>query len=171
MALEYLVDARVANSDATPVVFNPTYACNGVLKSVVGTQEVSDNADIGSTYRLARVRSDWRIDSIRVFCDTITAAAADIGLYKTARDGGAVVDADLFASAQSIATPSLVGIETRHEAGVAVFADIAKLDKRIWELLNLSADPLLWYDLTLTLTIAATDPGTIAVKVNYVGGE
>ena len=85
--------------------------------------------------------------------------AADLGLYRTAADGGAVVSAGLFATAQSVAAANAAGISLRFEAD-----DVANVEKRIWELLGLSADPNLEYDVALTLTAAISASGTLALQ-------
>jgi hypothetical protein len=97
--------------------------------------------------------------SLTLFCDAITSAAGDLGLYRTASDGGAVVSQTLFASAQSIASAITLGTNVRFEQD-----DVANVEKRVWELLGLSADPNLEYDVTLTLTAAATAGGTISLQ-------
>jgi hypothetical protein len=87
--------------------------------------------------------------SILLFCGAITSAAANIGLYTV--NGGAVVNAALFAAAQSLAAAQNTGLELVHSV-----TTLANAEKRVWELLGLSADPGLEYDVTLTLTAAAT---------------
>ncbi len=73
--------------------------------------------------------------------------------------GGHLVSQALFASAQSIATASATGINARFEAD-----DVANVEKRIWELLGLTADPNLEYDVALTLTAAISASGTLALQ-------
>jgi hypothetical protein len=136
----------------------------GRLRSIVGTVELGSADSIGSTYRLARLRSNQRVAAIWLFCDAITSAAADFGLYDTAANGGAVVDADAYASAQSIATainksPVNAAFEAR---------DIANAGNRVWQDAGASADTRKEYDLVATLTAAATAAGTLTVLVEYV---
>lgn len=161
MAVVALLATNITSLDAgTPV---PVTEHGGRVRQIVGTIEVTNGDSIGSTFRLARLRSNWRISSIVVFCDAITSAAADIGLYQTAAIGGAVVDADAYASAQSIATASVVGIQCAFEA-----RNIDKVANRVWQDAGLSADSQRDYDLALTLTAAATATGTVSVIVEYV---
>jgi hypothetical protein len=97
--------------------------------------------------------------SLTLFCDALTGGAADLGLYRAAADGGALVSAALFASAQSVASANAAGISARFEAD-----DVANVEKRIWELLGLTADPNLEYDVALTLTAALSASGTLALQ-------
>lgn len=104
-------------------------------------------------YILEAVPSSARVSSILIYCDAITTCAADIGLYKSTADGGLVVDADFFASAQSLASASALGIEVAHEATGT--HDIDDVEKPLWSALGLSGDPSLTYYVAATLTAAA----------------
>src|SRR4029078_9982521 len=97
--------------------------------------------------------------SLTLFCDALTGGAADLGLYRAAADGGALVSGGLFATAQSIASSKATGIAARFEAD-----DVANVEKRIWELLGLTADPNLEYDVALTLTAGISASGTLALQ-------
>ena len=72
-----------------------------------------------------------------------------------------MVDADHFASAQSIAT-ALKNSDVTHESGVF---DIDDVEKPLWEALGLTADPQRFYDIAVTLTAAAGSAGTVSAKV------
>ena len=141
----------VTNGDATPVDLSAAYLSNGRLRESVGTLEAVSGDSIASVYRLARIWSGCRVSQILLLCDAITTCAGDVGLYKTTADGGAVVDADLFASAQSLAT-ALIGTDVTHESGVF---GVEAIEKRLWEALGLTTDPKIWYDIAVTLTAAA----------------
>lgn len=164
MAVVALKSTVVTNADATIQTFNPVTQHGGRRRSIVATVEVTNGDSIGSTYRLARLPSNARVAGIFMTCDAITSAAADFGLYQTAANGGAVVDADAYAAAQTIATaitmlPVNLAFKTR---------DIANCTKLVWEDLALSADSQRTYDLAATLTAAATASGTLSVEVVFV---
>lgn len=158
----------VTNADAKPVDLSGAYLAHGRLRDVVGTVEAVSGDSIGSTYRLGRVWSGSRISEVLLSCDAITTCAGDVGLYDIADvNGGAVVDADLFASAQSLAA-ALNDLNVTHESGVFNIDDV---EKRLWEALGLSADPKKWYDVVVTLTAAAGSAGTVSLKTRYVDGS
>lgn len=139
----------------------------GRIKESIGTVEAVSGDSIGSTYRLVRVSSSDRISRVLLSCDAITTAAADIGIYETAVNGGAAVDADFFASAQ-VLTSALVNSDVTHESGVF---DIAAIEKPLWQALGLTKDPGKLYDVVATLTAAAGAAGTVAIKVQFVDGN
>lgn len=132
------------------------------------TVEVTNGDSIGSKFILGSVPSSASMRELTVLCDAITAAAADVGLYRTTQDGGAVVDADLFGSAVSLATAITTGTNILHESGVL---DIANLAKPLWQVLGLSTDPQVMYDVVATLTAAATATGTLTARITYAQGN
>lgn len=165
MAVVNTKSTAITNADATPADLNPDYQSRGVLREAIGTLEAANGDSIGSTYRLVRLWSGWRVSDIIVDSDDIgTTTAADVGLYRTAADGGAVVDADFFASALSLSGGALSGSNVTHESGVV---DVANKYKRLWEQLGLSADPGVWYDVVATLTAAADAAGTLTLRARF----
>jgi hypothetical protein len=149
----------ITNLDATPILRANPWVHGGNSKQFAGTVEAVNGDSIGSTYRFFRVGSWMRPVSLTLFCDALTGGAADLGLYRAAADGGAVVNASLFATAQSVASANATGIQLRFEAD-----DVANVEKRIWELLGLTADPNLEYDVALTLTAGLSASGTLALQ-------
>lgn len=164
MAVVNTKATALTNSDATPPVLNNPTIQHQFVREAVGTLEAVSGDSIGSTYRLARVRSNARISAVILANDAITTSAANIGIYRTADDGGAVVAADLFGSAVSLATAS-TGTDVTHASGVFGVEDV---EKPLWQALGLSSDPGVDYDIVATLTAAAGSAGTVSVKVRYV---
>ena len=164
MAVVALKTTQITNADATPPTMNPVTLWGGRVRSQVGTVEVTNGDSIGSTYRLCRVPSNARVERISLLCDAFTSAAADLGLYQTAATGGAVVDADAYGSAISIASAISTTVTNHaHEA-----RDVANITKRVYEDAGLSTDSQREYDIAITLTAAATATGTVSAVIHYV---
>jgi len=161
MAVVNLKATAITQADANAAT-NPYLAKGNPVESV-GSVSLANGDSIASTYRVCRIPSNARISAVRLFCSAITSGAADIGLRRTAADGGAVVDADFFIAAQSIAS-ALAGSEV---SGGNVLTPVNR-EKRVWEALNLTSDPNLLYDVTVTLTAATTAAGTLALQVSFV---
>lgn len=168
MATEALKSTIVTNADASIQTLNKKGLSGGVVKIERGTIPLTNGADIGSTYRFARIPSRARIVAVKLYCDAVTTCAADFGLYRTAADGGAVVDADAFASAQSLATAILTGTEIQHESGVYGIEDS---ESQLWQIAAATSDPNIMYDITATLTAAAGSAGDVTVHVLYTDGD
>lgn len=159
------LSTQITNRDATPVVFNNGGLTAGVDKSAIATLEAVSGDGIGSTYRLVTVPSNAYIRQVLLSCDDIgTTTVADVGVYKTTKDGSAVVDADFFGSAVSLKDGALTRSDITNESGVY---PIENMVKPLWEALGLSSDPCIDYDIVLTLTAAADAAGTITLEVRY----
>lgn len=162
MAAENLKSGSITNRDATPAVLNTSQG--GIVRQVWGKVETA-GGDAGSTYRFASIPSNAR--AIRVWFssdDLGTGVTMDIGLYQTTANGGAVVDADFFASAIDVATSAVAMTEITWERGATL---IDEIEKPLWERLGLSADSKREYDITgVSGSAAAT--GTAVVFATYV---
>ncbi len=154
----------ITQQDATPPLLVNAVEYGGVLREVVGTVETLAADDAASVYRLCRVPSSARISSILLASDAITTAStSDVGLYQTAANGGAVLDADFFATDYDISSATAF-TEVMLEATAT---DISKCAKPLWELYGLTSDPCIAYDICVTVN-DVTAAGTISMKVKYV---
>lgn len=163
MAIELRKSSLVTNADTVPIVLNNPRVDGGFERTKVATISVVNLDSIASVLRLFRVPSNAVMTDLRVYCPAITTAATDIGVYRTEKDGGAVVDADLFTSAQ-VLTSALVGADVLHESGVF---SITNSGKEIWDALGLTSDPSVFYDVAMTLTAAAGSTGVVKVIGRY----
>lgn len=174
MPVVTLKSLAVTNSDALPQTLSPQRIDGGRLRERVGFVEASATDSIGSVYRLMRINSVDRVSRLLLSCDAITTAVGDIGLYDVAAvNAGAVVDADFFASAQSL-TAALVNQDVTHEADPADAGagfGLADIEKTVWQALGLASDPGKQYDVAITLTAAATGAGTVSLKLQYIDGN
>lgn len=161
-----LSSTLISNITATPTVINsPNSGASGEVNNTYAAIAVGTSEDTGNVLRFVRVPSNCRVSSIQLFSDALGGTtAADIGLYQTAENGGAVVDADHFGSAVSLVN-KVGGTEQAFESGVNTVADIGL---PLWSALGLTADPQREYDVAMTLTADVTTPGSIGLKVEFV---
>lgn len=153
----------ITNLDAAQVVRAKAFANGAPLKEWIETVVQTNGDSIASTYRYFRVPSWLRVSEIlRDHADIGSTGLADIGLYRTAADGGAVVDADFFASAVSLSGGAIADGQVAHESGVVAVADYGK---RIWEQLGLAADPQVYYDVVMTLTAAHDATANVTLRL------
>jgi hypothetical protein len=166
--------STVTNADTTTVqTLNRTNLSRGRMREDVGIIQASSDS-ISDVFRFVRVRSSDRISRILLSCDAVsTSGALNVGIHRTAQDGGAVVDADFFASAV-VVTSALVHSDITHEADAADAGagyGLSDTEKPLWEALGLSADPVVWYDITGSVTTALGGVGTIVLKAQYVNND
>lgn len=163
MAVVNTKSTFITNADATPVVKTDVTHVTGVQRSQAGTVEVAAADSDTSVYRIARVSSLARVNSILLYNDAITAGTDyHIGLYQTAANGGAVVDADCYASSVDLSSAH-TGTEVAFEA-----RDVASILNKVWQDAGLSADSGREYDICLTGNTVGTAAGTISLDVRYV---
>lgn len=173
MAVVNTKSAAVTNSDAATQTQNKMITDRGRLRETVGTIEVANGDSIASTLRIARIRSSDRVSRVMLSCDAIATAVADIGIWRTAADGGAVVNLQFFASLQAL-TAALVNLDVTHEADPADASTgfgLQDVEKPMWLALGLTTDPMVFYDVVLQLTAAATGAGTVSLKIQYNAGD
>lgn len=166
-AVVALKSTAITNMDAQPAVLNTANNSHGNIRESQGIAAISNGDSVGSTYRVARIRSSTRVSSIKLWAPDIgTTTAANVGVYDTAANGGAVVSASLFAAGQALNAGPYVALDVTFSALAQSTAE-----QRLWELLGLSADPMKDYDLALTLSGAADAAGNVVVRVQHVDGE
>jgi len=157
----------VTNADATPKVKNSQIIFNGVLREQVGTAEIAADDDNDSLYRLARVHSSWRISELTLFNDAITSGSDyDLGLYATADDGAAVVDANAYSDAVTLVSASLTGVQHLFEGGSP--KGVEDIEQAVWQDAGLTADPNAWYDIALAGITVGSGAGTVSLRCRYV---
>lgn len=166
MAVVNTKSTAITNADeAQPRVQTQSWIERGSPVIAVGTVEVAAADDDTSVYRLVRIPSGARIHKVELMSDAITGATDyNLGLYKPAYTGGGiVVDDNLIADALDFSSGNTVPVEVTFDQ-----IDIDDIEKRVWELLALSADPHTEYDIALTSVTNGTGAGTISIRVTYV---
>lgn len=164
MAVANTKSTAITNADASPRVPNSGFVTGGGPQFSVDTVEVAAADDDNSVYRFARISSGVRVHKLEILNDAITGGTDyNLGLYSTAADGGAVVDDNLWGDAITMATARVVPLDATFEA-----LDIANVEKRVWELLGLSEDPFLEYDVVLTGITVGTAAGTLSMRTEFV---
>lgn len=157
----------ISNRAAIPRVANDNWTNAKIKTSGPGILEVSTSEDAADELRFCRIKSNAVVKQVLLSCDAITSTGAmDVGIYRTDDDGGAVVDADFFASAQ-VVTSALVDSNIAHESGVYGIEDKSK---PLWEALGLASDPSIEYDVVGTITTDMGGAGTLVIEVTYVDG-
>lgn len=161
MALVNVNSDILTNVYAAAPVANPTYLDTADPYVKIGTVSVNATDNAGSTYRLCQVGSNDLINNIQIVGDALGGTAAlSLGLYN--QNGGVVVSGSLFTFGTSFLAAQY-GVSVRFSAALPA----ASAKKRVWELLGLTADSKLIYDLVLTSTGAAASTGTVAVLYTF----
>jgi hypothetical protein len=169
MATETLKSVSITNREANPPVANnpgaggasPTKYISGYLASVTAS------ASAGSTIRMCEVPAHAVITDLVFASAAQTAGKFDIGVYRTNKDGGAVVDQDFFASDVDCAS-AVVLTDVLNESGTNT---LAKQTQPLWQALGMTEpSPGTMLDLVLTVhtTAITTGTGAVILKAKYV---
>ena len=140
---------------------------DGYLKSAQGYVANAADDSATSVHRFVRVPTNAVVRSVKFSTGAATTAGAiDIGVYRTTNDGGAVVDADLFASALDLTGGPFTNAEQIGESGELTLAERAQ---PLWQAAGASEDPGGYYDIaaTITTTYNGASVGQLLV-VDYV---
>ena len=163
MAVANTKSTIITNGDATPPVLTSSKITGGMYtREAVGTVEVAAADDDGSVYRMVRVPSNARISKVEYANDAMTAATVyDLGVYRTAADGGAVVSQEAFASDLDLSSAHALTDVTFE----ATATDISKIEQELWQRLGLTSDPGVMYDICFTGSTVGSAAGTISLRV------
>lgn len=164
MAVVTVKSAAITNRDATPVVLNNARITGAPVQRAAGIVAMTNGDSAASKFLIAQVPSNAIISSAKLsVLAGGTTGAGDLGVYQTTANGGAVVDADFFASAVSVVA-ALTKSEVIGESGVYNPAD---MEKPLWQALGLTADSARFYDIVLTLTTAVDATKSLLGEVEY----
>lgn len=163
MAVANTKSTQITNADARTITHQNRQA-GGVLYESIATVEVAAADDSASVYRFVRVPWNARISEISYASDAITGLSGDIGVYETAADGGAVVDADEFASAAVLSS----AIDWTAGTNEAATTQISDCEKELWDRMGATEVKGKQYDICITATADPTAAGTLSLRVRYV---
>lgn len=165
MAVVTRLSVQVTNRDAVPRVANNSAVQGAHLRFGVGKVLTVATDSINSIYIFFSIPSNAVMSSLRVFSQDIgsSAAAADVGLYQTTKNGSAVVDADFFKAALNLNAGALNGTEILHDNVIS----LDKAEQRIWEHLGLTVDSKRDYDVCMTATGAIDAVANIVLKGSW----
>lgn len=134
------------------------------IRESVGSVAVANGDSSTSKLILGQIPSNARVSDLLLTAPDIgTTTVGHVGLYQTTDNGGAVVDADFFKASQSFKDGAIADLQVAFGNVIT----LALAEKMIWELLNLTADPNIMYDVVITLTGDADAAGNILAKIRY----
>lgn len=176
MGTSALKSVPITNLDSTPVVPNTTgEGAPGYVRSAYGyvTAVAADAA--GSTYRLVRVPSNAKVQSLQFQSEAQGAGKVQLGLYYSTStvDGtqkslqGTVIDVKFFSDDIDCASAVLPG-EKVFFTGGSNTPD--KRNQPLWQAAGLSSDPGGFFDVVATVhtTAVTTGTGKIGAAVFFV---
>lgn len=165
MAVVTTKSQAITNLDASPRVINDSAHAKAGVKAFVAAVSVANGDSAASKFLFGQIPSNAVVHDLLVntSADMGITTTMDLGLYRTTADGGAVVDADFFKAALSLKDGALT--DSQNANGNVI--TLANSHKKVWELLGLSSDPAIMYDVVGTLVGACDGAGVVQVKCQY----
>lgn len=142
----------------------------GKMSRVAATHVKGSSASTADVFPLLRAWTGWTLDSF-IFATAAwgTSGVVEIGAYDTAENGGAVIDADAFASALDVSA-ALARIDLVSESLVM---DYDEINNTLRDLLGIATTvPHKWVDICLTATnIGAAQSAKFFGILRYIEGN
>lgn len=159
----------LTNRDALPSVINKAFLDGARVRHKRGVVTVTNGDSVASTYRFGTIKSNDLVKQIVIDCGACGAGCQfNVGLYDTTGNGGAVVSVSLFATALDVSA-ALRAVDITRQSGTIT---VANMEKRVWELLGLAADPMKEYDVCATILNAAAGATVqAALGIEVVGAD
>lgn len=164
-----LKSPSITNREATPMVHNSPGRGGAGRKHTVKDYLASVTALLSATsiIRLVEVPAHAMITDLILSSGAQGVGSFDVGVYRTNRDGGAVVDQDWFASTVACGT-SVARLDVLNESGTNT---VIKQNLPLWSAVGMTAEPSkgTMLDIALTCVVDVTS-GTqpIGVEVSYI---
>ncbi|WP_428668039.1 hypothetical protein [Reyranella sp.] len=140
----------------------------GALHRIAANGAKAAGESTNDIYPVLRLFTGWVINSLTLQTAAWgTSGVVEIGCYDTAENGGAVIDADVFASAVDVSA-ALAKIDLVMEATTQA---PDKVNTKLRDLLGMSASAAdKWVDVCLTATnIGASQAAKFALTATYTG--
>lgn len=139
----------------------------GALHRVAANHAKAAGQSTGDIYPVLRIFTGWVLNSLVLQTAAWgTSGVVEIGCYDTAENGGAVIDADCFASAVDVSA-ALAKIDLLMEAATQT-PDL--VNTKVRDILAMAASaPDKWVDVCLTATnIGASQAAKFALSSTYI---
>lgn len=163
MAVVNTKSTTITNADASPAVHTPGNKAGNKKRFHGETAEIAAGDDDTSVVRLVRVHTSDVLSALKLSNDAISGSTdIDVGLYDTAANGGAVIDADCYADGIALTS---AGANTDLTFSARA---IEKIGQQVWQDAGLTSDPKKFVDVCLTGNTIGTAAGTVSLEAETV---
>jgi hypothetical protein len=160
MAVVNVLSAQLTNRDALPIVPQDSRLAGSAIRGGAGLVAFTSGDDIGSTYRAFAIPAKAIMRSLTVSGPDV-GASVDIGLYRTTKNGGALITSGFFSAAKS-----LDAVTAKSEVVNDNVLTVALMETPLGKQVGPVSFPNdTEFDVVLTSTVAADITG----KINVVG--
>lgn len=165
----------ISNRDASPKVLTDPFQGTGIPKAMTGVENIPQTAGILSTVKLLSIPAGAKLQTLEHCAGALGTSAIDMAVwYPTNVPGGAVIAQSLSGTliSSSWATSNITGVDTAiswtDSFGTVANFGIAKRSYALWQILGLSADPLVDLDVGFTVRTANAIAGYVGLRAMFV---
>lgn len=166
----------ITNRDATPKVLTDAYIAGGEVKAAYGFVKTGATDPAGSTYILASVPSNARLDSLDFQSDSLgSGCQVNVGAYYpsfiptgTGLSGSlanTAINSSVFASAQSCSN----AVQKTQLITQSIIEPNLQ-EQPLWQMIGLTTDPgpELFIDLVVSVKVVTAAAGYCALNAKYI---
>ncbi len=173
----FLKSTILTNRDANPKVLTDSFLSGGIMEEVQGAVFCGiDTAK--SFYRCVTVPSNARVSELYWQADAVgssTGAALDVavfypttiptggGNFLAASLAGTLISSSIFATNLSANSAVALTLITNQSTNY----NIALQETPLWNVLGLTADPMITFDLGFAVRVATANTGYVGLKCRY----
>lgn len=172
----FLKSTLLTNRDATPKVLTDGYLSGGLYEEAQGSVKTGATDTANSYYRLVSVPSNARVSSIFWQSDALgSGCVVDVGVFYpttvptgggnflAASLGGTIVGTSFFATGLTAPAANALTEITNQSTNYS----IPLQETPLWNVLGLTADPEIDFDIGFVTRVATAAAGYIGLKVRY----
>ena len=176
MSVVNLKSTVITNRDATPKVLTDSYLAGGILEEVQGSVKTANNDTAGSVYRLVQVPSNARLSSLIWQSDALgSGCIVDVavwyptvvpiggGNFLTSTSNALIISSSIFATGLTAPAANALTDITNQSTNYS----IPLQETPLWNVLGLTADPEVDFDIGFSVRVATATAGYIGLKCRY----
>lgn len=159
---------QIASLVASPSQRTDVRTNGGRVRNKIGTVTFAGTQSNDDVVRLFRVKSGDVITSLKLSTTASITGMTDVNFGLHTINGGAAVDDNLFKDARAL---NAVILNEELRIGAASALNVSTSGQAVYELLGLTEDPNLEYDVTATLIAAGSNTNGMALRMSYTAGD
>lgn len=172
----FLKSTLLTNRDATPKVLTDSFLSGGIMEEVQGSVKTGASDTANSYYRLVTVPSNARLSSLLWQSEALgSGCIVDVGVFYptsiptgggnflAASLGGTLISSSIFAA--GLTAPAATAItDITNQSGNYL---IPLQETPLWNVLGLTADPEISFDIGFVTRVATAAAGYVGLKCRY----
>jgi hypothetical protein len=172
----FLKSTLITNRDAVPKVLTDAFLSGGIMEEVQGSVKTGASDTANSYYRLISIPSNARISELDWQSDALgSGCIVDVGVwyptvvpqgganFLAASLGGTIISSSIFAAGLTAPAANALTVITNQSLNYL----IPLQETPLWNVLGLTADPEISFDIGFVTRVATAAAGYVGMKCRY----